>query len=62
MGCTGQTTGEPESLGQSLGAEHFLNLLSVSFSTFALPFLDRLGLTFTHLDMGRHLGNKGAVA
>lgn len=50
MGHTGQTTWGPASSGQSPGAGHVLNLPSVSFSTFALSFLDKLGYAFTPLD------------
>lgn len=63
-GCDGQTSQEPESLGQGLG-DRTLNPLSVSFSTFDLLFLyklDQTRLPFTHLDMGRPLGNKDACA
>lgn len=41
MGCDGQTSWEPESLGQGLGVGT-LNLLSVALSTFDLLFLDEL--------------------
>lgn len=41
MVCDGQTSEEPESLGQGLG-DRTLNLLSVSFSTFDLLFVDKL--------------------
>lgn len=41
MGCDGQTSWEPESLGQGLEVG-ILNLLSVTLSTFDLFFLDEL--------------------